>query len=198
MTDTHDFLKLMFADVREGVFELTYIHPDKQADRYTHTFWVEFPLDLNTDFGQVHEWNRKGYGVYFGCAVRKTRKPKGQRGTKTDALYITALWCDIDNVPAQEGAMQLLELATIGEPVERPPLDPSVIVASGNGVHGYWPLTEPLLAFAERIERAVRVAASERRSSSIEHRDLLAHPELEPWLGVPAWRWRRRRLRAGA
>lgn len=166
MSDTHDFLRTVFAGVPDGMFELTYIHPDKKQDRFTHTLWAKFPLNLDTDFARVHDWNSRGYGVYFGCAVRKASKPKGQRGTKSDALYITALWCDLDNIPANEGAMKLLNQVAFGQIPEagKRPCDPSIIISSGNGVHGYWLLDAPLLVTefnASDIERTIRGIAIE-------------------------------------
>ena len=159
-TQTRAFLELMFAGVGDGWLELTYIHPDKTVAKWPTVKWAEFPLNLNTDFERVSRFNMQGFGIYFGCAVRCVSKTKG-RGTKADALYITALWCDIDHIDANEGAFKLVSLLRGGI---RRPLDPSVIVASGNGVHGYWPLKTPLIVTdqnSSEIERTIRGIALE-------------------------------------
>lgn len=85
-------------------------------------------------------WRRRnpGANLFFGVATR--RNDKG--ATKEFCNLIATLWTDIDFKDIREPeARKLLENA---------PIRPSIIVHSGNGLHCYWPLKEPLDAIAER------------------------------------------------
>lgn len=76
------------------------------------------------------------------------RKPKSGRGKEADTSALTAVWLDVDvngspdgkggvvtgAAPSREAALDLLHSV----------LQPSFVVASGHGAHGYWRLDEPL------------------------------------------------------
>ena len=80
--------------------------------------------------------------VYFGVGLIQGN-PKG-RGKIENVAAIGGLWCDIDvsssahpkdNLPKsiEEANNLLVEM----------PLSPSVVVASGHGLHAYWLFQEP-------------------------------------------------------
>jgi hypothetical protein len=78
--------------------------------------------------------------VFVGVATRQDRSS----GTLENCQHLPALFCDIDyKVTPEASALQRLEHF---------PLAPSIIVASGGGVHVYWMLREPfdLTVEAER------------------------------------------------
>lgn len=89
--------------------------------------------------------------VYHGLGT--VDNPSG-RGTADEVLSISALWCDID---CQSEAHQFDNLPrTIDEAVSllaEMPLPPSIVVDSGNGIHGYWLLSEPWI-IADEADRA--------------------------------------------
>lgn len=88
-------------------------------------------------------------GVYFGVALRK---PEARTGKKPDISVIPALWTDIDVVK-----MGWNEQLTVGA-LKSMPIRPSAVVHSGNGLHAYWCLTEP-----------VYLPDDETRTKSIAH-----------------------------
>jgi len=82
-----------------------------------------------------------GYNLYVGVAKRRD----GTSGKKDNLAGLYALFTDVDfaTTPEADARRRLAEC----------PLPPSVIVASGGGLHCYWLLIEPLDAVTER-ERA--------------------------------------------
>lgn len=138
MNDTETFLNLLYGAMPSGWLEVTYIHPDKRI----HFDWQPFPLVIrDTSFTRLHVQNEQGFGVYTGMAARRDRKQHG-RGKQADAIYISHLWCDIDDCDPDEGAERLCDF----------PICPSLIIASGGGVHGYWLLESPLAVTEETFQ----------------------------------------------
>lgn len=98
----------------------------------------------------ISKWDAAGRGMFF-CVG--TLKP-GAKRLKESVAEIAFLHCDIDfkdivdqpaDVTRKLGALRL---------------PPSITVASGNGVHAYWLLTEALPASEmERIEATLRLLA---------------------------------------
>lgn len=74
------------------------------------------------------------YGVYFGVCKREAKS-----GKKDAVTRATALWADIDTV--KDG----LDTDTVARSVHNlpDPLKPSIMVASGGGLHVYWLLDAP-------------------------------------------------------
>ena len=146
--DTKAFLETLYSLARQGWLEITYIAPPGRALRPNiFTEWLPLPLTLNAR--ALQRWqhaNTRGYGIYFGCAVRQARKETG-RGKQEDAARVTALWCDIDGVSAKAGYQRLIGM----------PLQPSIIVFSGGGVHGYWLLDNPVEVNPDSAFRLRRV-----------------------------------------
>lgn len=133
--NTIEFLHTLYGNIPDGWIEITYIAPADSALRpRVFTEWAQLPLYIeDTGLGHLHDLNAAGYGVYFGCAVRRDRKDRG-RGTQSDATWLPMLWCDVDGVSADEGYDRLIALD----------IWPSIIISSGGGVHGYWLLDTPL------------------------------------------------------
>lgn len=74
----------------------------------------------------VARHDKPGWSVYFGVATRS-----GQPGTVANCQELPAIWIDVDN----DKPTEIVQGAF---------LPPSLIVDSGNGIHAYWLLTEPL------------------------------------------------------
>lgn len=80
--------------------------------------------------------------VYFGVGLRKKRT--AGRGENSDVGIIPGLWVDIDIAgpahketnlpPTRDAAIEFLQTF---------PLQPSILVDSGHGLHGYWLFREP-------------------------------------------------------
>lgn len=148
-----DFLELLYGQINDGFIEITYLTP-KGIKLYPHTVvqWRQLPLGtFDRSLTNVHTLNKRGYGAYFGVAVRKDRKyPEDRidkntgekfrmehpRGTQMDALYLTAFYADADAKVYKGGSNEALDRVRA--------MKPSVIVQSGGGYHGYFLLDAPL------------------------------------------------------
>ena len=95
--------------------------------------------------GDVVEFVTKNAGanIFFGVATRQ-----GGGGKKENCREVAALWCDADFKNSSE--------ADVWRRVKAFSPKPSIIVASGNGVHLYWLLRSPVPAQAEVIEPILR------------------------------------------
>lgn len=124
---TNDFLKLFYHAVPYGWLELTLL----KADCYPRVYWMELPNSLNdAQLAYLEEQNEHGWNVYFGVTVRSVKQDKG-RGKRGDALFTRVLWADMDEKTPE--AYQRLRAA-----------NPSLIIDSGGGYHGYWLLNAVL------------------------------------------------------
>lgn len=146
-----EFILSLFSDVTSGYVEICALAPEG-ARLYPHTriLWRSLPVaadNVDMRMTAIHNLNAQGYSCYFGAAVRgRTYEPEqrvnektGQqytfypRGKATDATWITALWADVDE-PGRPGYERLISTG----------YQPSIVVSTGGGWHGYWLLTEPL------------------------------------------------------
>ena len=114
----------------ELLLELRCIHPTNGQVR---SIWSTVH-EQNSVLQQAKKLNEQGYGIYFAPCLRTEKKGKAQ-----SASFVPALWVDIDcdNDPTQrETALDKLKSFD---------LQPSVIVDSGGGWHGYWLLKKPFV-----------------------------------------------------
>lgn len=97
------------------------------------------------------------HNIYHGmCLVGG--EPAG-RGTADDMVAFGSLWCDVDVASeAHKGKLPPTKEAAV-EFLNSLPVAPSLVVDSGYGIHGYWPLEEAV-TFAAQAEReaAARLA----------------------------------------
>jgi hypothetical protein len=99
----------------------------------------------------VEHWDVPGRATYFAVA---TLRPGITRRAKENLSEIVCLHADLDfkSIEASPKEIQR-KLARFAAP-------PSIVVHSGNGLHAYWRLREPLLATTDNI---ARVEAALRR-----------------------------------
>jgi hypothetical protein len=90
---------------------------------------------------------RAGENLYFGCATRG-----GGGGKKQDCRELVALWIDIDYKTTPD--LQASELLAAF------PLEPSIVVESGGGLHLYWLLDAPTDAHKGEVEPILRGLAA--------------------------------------
>lgn len=135
-----------------GYLELRVIDP--LAERLVAHEYGKTPEALARLVRQLSA-KRPGCNVYVGCAARKTHLP----GSKANLQATRVLWADMDGC-AVEDALAAVALSDL------PP--PSIVVASGGGVHLYWCLTEPLPlrdpANVAKLEAILRGIARELRA----------------------------------
>lgn len=143
------FLEVLFGTIPDGWLEILYLAGEAMPlIPRTVVSWRALPLGtVDPALSGVMRANERGYGAYFGVAVRaekidpEERVAAGgqryrltRRGRATDARWLTALWVDVDEV-GDSGYRRCI--GALGAP-------PSLVVSSGGGWHGYWLLTEPL------------------------------------------------------
>lgn len=146
---TEDFLFAIFGGITEGALEIWLAAPNGvELQPRRRVLWKALPLREFTFAGSpADDFNHAGYGVSFGCAVRREKKPpeeridpatgktftmKHPRGSEGDAIYLPMLWADIDN----KDGTTVADIAKIAQP-------PSILVSSGGGWHCYWLLDTP-------------------------------------------------------
>jgi hypothetical protein len=118
---TNDVLKLFYHAVPYGWLELTLL----KEGCYPQVHWLELPNQLNdAQLAYLHDQNEQGWNIYYGVTVRSERKDKG-RGHVKDAMFTRVLWVDMDSREPQ--ALKRLQAE-----------NPSLIIDSGGGYHGYW------------------------------------------------------------
>jgi hypothetical protein len=138
--DLTRFLDVLYGDIDDtGFLELRALPSRRQV-------WV--PLHARHVSGAIEHFladcQAQQQHAYFGVAVRYRHG-----GGKDDCSLLTALYCDLDESPAVAHAR-----------LDAFPLPPTLVVASGGGLHSYWMLKEPLDLRApderDAAERALR------------------------------------------
>jgi hypothetical protein len=125
------FLDTLYGSApQEHLLEIRCIHP---INGQVRSIWSNVH-EQNSVLEQAKQLNQQGYGIYFAPCLRTEKK-----GNAQSASFVPALWIDIDceNDPKQRD-IALSKLRTFD-------LQPSVIIDSGGGWHGYWLLTNPFI-----------------------------------------------------
>jgi len=107
--------------------------PDGKKLQYRQRKFFRWPDAVVDCVKYVSALNGKEFHLYFGVALRKNTSGGG----KSDVGCCTAVFADIDfkDIDPEEARKLLSEF----------PFKPSIIVKSGNGLHVYWLLKEPVL-----------------------------------------------------
>lgn len=143
-----DFIKLVFGPTTEQPVHVCSLGNDRDGPHSPRTVSTRDMADITKFIGK---WDQAERGMFF-CVG--TLKP-GMKRSKDAVSEIAFLHADIDfkdiSTPIAEVRSKLAAL-------EYPP---SILVASGNGLHCYWLLREGLDAAVEqdRIEAALRQLA---------------------------------------
>ena len=99
--------------------------------------WLR-PEEFVSQHREITEFaKRERANVYFGVCPR----PKKGDSQDDQIRTVRCLWCDIDDVTAEEAFERWNEAR-----VPRP----SIVVSSGSGIHGYWLLDRDLRSREER------------------------------------------------
>ena len=127
-----DFLREILAP--EGIFCLVGMRSHGAPRQSFHTSLAELAT-------QAEELIADGMHVYHACSSYQTAEGGRKR---ENVAHIKSLWLDLDcgdGKPYASQAEAVAALVTFQADIGLPlPL----IVNSGNGIHAYWPLTEPL------------------------------------------------------
>lgn len=139
--NTQNFLREIYKGCSGGYVTITTL-PDRK------TRW--FKCTEIEKISKVAENLGKKTNVFFGVGLRNKVLPNGQRGSEKDILGITARYADID-VKGDAHAQTFLPSSVIEATdfLHGLKIKPSVIVNSGNGIHGYWLLDKPFIIETE-------------------------------------------------
>lgn len=140
MTDTATavhFVRSVFGIATHGVFvsSLPNVRGDHPGEKSALT------RDTATIAAHLARWDRQGRGYFFcvGTVPEGTMAPAGESvRRKTNIAENVFLHADVD----AKGIA--IDLAEARRRIEALPLPPSIIVNSGNGLHVYWLLNEPV------------------------------------------------------
>ena len=87
----------------------------------------------------LHKLNQQGWNIYVGVNPRIELKKSGDANVKL-ARWVFA---DFDHIEPSDGCTKW---ESVSERINRAGLDmPDMVVSSGNGIHTYWKLSEPLI-----------------------------------------------------
>lgn len=132
-----NFFREIYRDCSHGYITITTL-PDRK------TRW--FKCTEIEKISKTAENLGKKTNVFFGVGLRNKVLPNGQRGSEKDILGVTALYADID-VKGDAHAQTFLPSSVIEATdfLHSLKIKPSIIVNSGNGIHGYWLLDKPFM-----------------------------------------------------
>lgn len=141
------FIKAAFGDLTEMPVHVCSLGNERDGP---HAMRAVSTRDASDILRFISKWDGDGRGLFF-CVG--TLKP-GAKRTKDGVAEISFLHADIDFKDIIDQA------ADVERKLSMLRLPPSIIVASGNGLHAYWLLREALTsADIERIESALRLLA---------------------------------------
>jgi P4 family phage/plasmid primase-like protien len=145
------FINALYGNAKRGYLSLWTLEDKK-------TRW--YPVNDQKSLIEEAMSLRENHNVYFGVGVRKEDLGEFKRGKNDDVLSLPGVWVEIDlkngihaanNLPNEEDVQSILETF---------PLDPSIIVHSGGGLHCYWLFQEPAqLLSKQNMQSAERMLA---------------------------------------
>jgi hypothetical protein len=140
MPDAHRWLTTLYAHVDPGEW-LTLFAKDRNG--ISHTRWAPAG-DLDALLANAAALE-PSCDVWYGVATRRQRLDQGRRGGAGDCVSVPALWVDIDIAGPGHKTTRTLP-ATLDDAhrlLAKLPLQPSCVIHTGGGLHGYWLLDEP-------------------------------------------------------
>jgi phage/plasmid-associated DNA primase len=148
-TSAVDFLKALHAHTTGPIYVCSFTN-ERGAGPERRVITRE--PDQITRF--MDDWDRVGRGMFFcvGALEEGAKKRNKETVAETPCVFVDIDFAKVDGKP---------DLAEVLRQLARLKYQPSITVASGNGVHAYWLLCEPLATqeHIERIEAALRQLA---------------------------------------
>jgi RepB DNA-primase from phage plasmid len=145
------FLKALFAHSNGPIYTCSFTN-EREAGAERHVI-SRTPGHIT---GFVEKWDRNGRGTFFCVSTQKegTQKRNKENCKETNFLHADIDFKNVDLLGADP-------LNDVLRHIARLKFLPSATVSSGNGLHAYWRLTEPLdtQENMERIEAALRQLA---------------------------------------
>lgn len=143
------FLNALYGNVQQGYMTLW-----SSKDKKTSWYKVNETKNLIKEAMRL----RENSDVYFGVGVRKQVLGGFQRGKNSDVLCLPSVWLDIDQKGGNHSAGNLPTEEEVKCILDTFPLEPSIIIQSGGGIHCYWLFKKPMeitavseMSIAERM-----------------------------------------------
>lgn len=162
-TSAREFLNHLFTGLG-GYCELTFIAP-KGIELFPAIFTESYKIGADKiDFESVAEFNRRGYGCYFGVTSKRNPPATGKRACEDDALWLTALWGEMDLKSDAYNSTQDMH-----DTLYKLPQIPTTIVFSGGGLHAYWKIAPVLITRNNRdiIKRTLQGLSKKIKGDSV-------------------------------
>lgn len=153
--NTREFFKEIYKNCTDGFITLTTLPSRKTT--WFKVSEIEKLSDISANIG-------KKTNVFFGVVLRKNILSNGLRGGEKDISCVTAFYADIDIKGDTHAQKFLPENADEARDfLKNLKIRPSIIVNSGNGIHGYWLLDTPfVIKNAEDTNRIATIFKSYR------------------------------------
>lgn len=198
--DTKHFLTRIFAQLDELVIS---VHkPDPSGKVARGFFWNRGSFtDIDAAVAAISRWDSEpnttvyfGVGSFAGHGYTEDGKQKWYR-KQEHATWFKALALDLDIGPDKPYATQKEGWTVMREALTKIGMPPPMIISSGNGIHLYWPLTQPISkAHWVKASTALRVALEEHGveidTSKIHDPSMVLRPvgthhkKQQPWKDV--------------
>lgn len=144
---TSTFLNLIFERC-EGGYLVIWQYKGKKARRYA----IDNADDMQAAAQFIYEHRTEA--LYFNVATQREKGTAAKRGTKDDLFQLPFIWIDfdLDIKPNKKNPYPPREHAEAA--LNDMPLKPSLMVATGGGLHAYWLFDEPLdVSTRELVEK---------------------------------------------
>jgi hypothetical protein len=113
-----------------------------KQDKTTRYFDVS---KLDTAAEYARERAQSGHDVYFGVGLRGQDFGPTARGKKSDVVTLPGIWLDIDiQGPGHKEAVLPTSIDEATAILDLCPMEPTLLVDSGGGLHVYWLFDRPL------------------------------------------------------
>lgn len=198
--DTKHFFTRVFAQLDELVIS---VHkPDPSGKNPRGIFWNRGSFtDLDEAVAAISQWDSEpnttvyfGVGAFAGHGYTDDGKQKWYR-KQEHATWFKALALDLDIGTDKPYATQKEGWGVMKEALKKIGMPPPMVISSGNGIHLYWPLTQPISkAHWVKASTALRVALEEHGveidTSKIHDPSMVLRPvgthhkKQQPWKDV--------------
>lgn len=154
-------LESLYSGAERGYAALFWIDPKDKENKGSTFFDATDPAALERMADEAVRLSDT-LTVYYNVNLMGAPLPGKQRGTEDDVVCVVAAKADCDIKPGDPTKPQSAE--EVRDFLASLPLQPSIIVSSGRGLHPYWPFHEPytIESPAERRELAAVLKGWER------------------------------------
>ena len=132
MMETNEFLHNVYGSLRDGYLSVTILENGKSRTKWFDSGHLDEMAAYAVEAG-------KTYNTYFGVNPRTAALGEFRRGDREDISAVIGTYTDFDikgdahkekNLPETKEALMDFLMAL--------PIQPTIIIESGNGIHAYW------------------------------------------------------------